>query len=148
MRSNTISPELLDQPPPSDAALELSELGGLIVDLQRMGAVREIVTSEDFHVGPYGTLFGLLLAAFDRGRQWVDVRRLVDHLRKTGLLREIGAGRLAEMAFEAATADETIATAETIRDLAQRREAIHRGCEMIRAAYVGDVSASMEGALV
>ncbi len=148
MRRPPISVELLDQPPPSAPALELALLGSLICALVRMLDVRAILQASDFHVEAFGRLFGVLLKAYDQGRRWVDVPRMVNHLREIGLFQEIGFRRLEEMACSACTEAETIATAERIRDLARRREAIHTGCEMIRAAYVGDSSANMEGALL
>ncbi len=136
-----ISPEILDQPPPNKPALELSLLGSLILALFRLGSVRDIITPQGFHVEANGRIFAILMAAFDGGRRWVDVPRMVTYLRHNGLLREIGAGRMAEMAATAATEAETVEQAKLVRELSARRRAIGAGCELLRFGYANNLAA-------
>lgn len=120
---------------PCDEDAERSVLGAILIDNAAYDVAADELQANDFsgvrHVRIYSEMSKLRLAGLS-----IDTITLADQLRQNGTLEECGgAGYLAELIIDVASASEIKRHAEIVRKNALLRALIRLGSDMSRAAY-------------
>jgi replicative DNA helicase len=135
-KPSTSSPEaLLERVPPHSLEAEMSLLGAMMLDQQRVGEVLLIVRPDDFYQPVHRQIAEVLIAMYD-ARVPIDLTTVNNALKERGWQEEIGGaaylGRLAESVPSAANAE---SYARIVKSKAMLRSFIGAAGELIRDAY-------------
>lgn len=86
---NFITKEMTDKLPPQNIEAEQSVLGAIIFDNEALPKALEILSPEDFYRDSHKRLYSSMIELFERNEP-IDIVTLTDHLRKNGILDQIG----------------------------------------------------------
>ena len=123
--------EILHEKPPSDLDAERAVIGSILLD----PSVRERIslTPKDFHSPAHSTVFACMC-----GMETVDAILLIDRLRSSGELKDVGgAAYLYEITTAVPVAHHAEHYARIVKELSRKREFIRLNCEALKAMYSG-----------
>ena len=121
--------------PPQNAKAEMSVIGSLLLDNERIGDVARILEPRDFHAPDHRCVYAAILAMADTAAP-IDVVTLSDALSKTGDLERLGgADHLVTLLESVPSAANAEYYANIVRAAAVRRELIHTGGDIVRGGY-------------
>ncbi len=126
---------LLSRVPPQNLEAELSVLGSILLDNEVTGEVLQTLRPDDFYRSDHRQIFDSLVELYD-ANQKVDLVILRDHLKKKGVLDEVGGvAKLTELVETTPTAANAIYYAEIVKEKALLRRIIGVATEMMRSSY-------------
>ena len=121
--------------PPHSLEAERAVLGGMLLDRESLPRALELLKPFDFYKEDHRTIFGSMLALFER-HEPVDLLTVSEELKRRGALDEVGGpAALGVLAEEAATLAHMDSYASLVRDKAALRSAIQIGTNLIGCAY-------------
>jgi len=126
---------LLSRVPPQNLEAELSVLGSILLDNEVTGEVLQTLRPDDFYRSDHRQIFDSLVELYD-ANQKIDLVILRDHLKKKGVLDEVGGvAKLTELVETTPTAANAIYYAGIVKEKALLRRLIGVATEMMRSAY-------------
>lgn len=121
--------------PPQNIDAEMSLLGAILIDEERLADVTEVVTVKDFYDKRHATIYGAMVRLFERHKP-VDLLTLTDELKKKDELDMIGGTPyLTELTNYVPTAAHAEAYAEMVSQKAIRRRLIKASSEISELGY-------------
>lgn len=121
--------------PPQNIDAEMSLLGAILIDEERLADVTEVVTVKDFYDKRHATVYGAMVRLFERHKP-VDLLTLTDELKKKDELDMIGGTPyLTELTNYVPTAAHAEAYAEMVSQKAIRRRLIKASSEISELGY-------------
>lgn len=121
--------------PPHSVEAEQAVLGGLMLDNQRLDAVREILGEEDFYRDDHRQIFRMM-CELGEASEPLDVITLSDELHRHEQLERVGGlGYLTEMAANTPSATNIIAYANIVRERSTLRQLIGAAQEITSSGY-------------
>ena len=119
---------------PQSIESEQAVLGGLLVDSQRLDAVRELVGEEDFFVAGHKSIFAAICELFEAGSP-VDLITLAEQLQNANQLQAVGGlPYLTDIARQTPSAANVTAYASIVRERATLRKLIRAANEISRSS--------------
>jgi len=116
----------------------MSLLGSMLIEREAIGAVLEIIPRQDaerFYRGDHQALFGVLVDLYDRNEP-IDVRVILDELRRRGQLEEVGGvDYLTDLVESVPSAANAEHYARIVRDKSLLRDLIRCTDQIGRDAY-------------
>jgi replicative DNA helicase len=110
--------------PPHNDEAEMSILGGILIDDEKLLDVAEIISHKDFYNPKYSTIFEAMLKLFER-QSPIDVLTVTNELKAKKKFKEIGgAATLSEIVAETPTSAHVEEYARIVRDTSIRRKMI------------------------
>jgi replicative DNA helicase len=110
--------------PPHNDEAEMSILGGILIDDEKLLDVAEIISHKDFYNPKYSTIFEAMLKLFER-QSPIDVLTVTNELKAKNNFKEIGgAATLSEIVAETPTSAHVEEYARIVRDTSIRRKMI------------------------
>lgn len=123
--------------PPHSLEAERAVLGTILLEPQGLPRIVELLHPESFYREGHRKIFEAMIGLFDRNEP-VDALTVTDELRRRGMLDEVGgAGTLAALVEESATAAHMMAYANIVREKAILREMIEISKTIIEQSYEG-----------
>lgn len=124
--------------PPQNIDAEMSLLGAILIDEERLADVTEIVNEKDFYDKRHATIYGAMVRLFERHKP-VDLLTLTDELRKKDEFDAVGGtAYLSELTNYVPTAAHADAYAEMVSQKAIRRRLIKASSEISELGYDED----------
>ncbi len=126
---------VIDRIPPQNLEAEMALLGSILVDREIMGAVGEIILSEDFYAHIHGTIYAALKHLYDRGEP-VDKITVAEELRRRDHLEKVGGiSYLSSLMDTVQTAASAAYYAKIVREKAILRGLIRAGTQITQHGY-------------
>lgn len=142
-RPATINPEILDQQPPANEAIERRILGMFIVAPETMDTLAGSIRAEHFYSRRHAKLFEHLQELRNGGGGKVDMALLRTRLKQSSDYEDIGGGAyLGELMDQCGMPGLAANYARDLVDFAGRRAMRAMAEDLIRDAQSGQVSAS------
>ncbi|WP_273280924.1 replicative DNA helicase [Pseudooceanicola atlanticus] len=138
---------------PQSVEAEQQLLGALMIDGDRLGAVRPILAADDFYEPLHGRIFDVMVEKYDR-EELISPVTVKAVMGADDGFREIGGGAyLARMAGASIAGHQVTHYAKLIRDCAARREGIAmltaaRDALTAGAKATGDIMADLESSII
>lgn len=121
--------------PPQNVDAEMSLLGAILIDEERLADVTELVTTKDFYDKRHTLIYSAMVRLFERHKP-VDLLTLTDELKKKDELTTIGGtAYLTELTNYVPTAAHADAYAEMVSQKAIRRRLIKASSEISELGY-------------
>lgn len=137
-KAKLLSRELADnlgKLPPQAVDLEEAVLGALMLEKQALNAVVEFLKPEHFYVEAHQDIYSAIIELF-KGSEPVDMRTVVNQLRKIGKLELVGgAYYIAELTSRVSSAANIEYHARVIIEMAIKRELIRISSQVQQDAY-------------
>lgn len=126
------------RPFPQALEAERALLGALILEPNRLEAVRALVRPDDFYRADHGALFALLLSMADAQDRIDNVTLLTKMMDGEGDERFGGADYVLSLPAETPSAANAVTYADIVRGRAQHRRIIAAGRRLVERAYIAD----------
>ncbi len=121
--------------PPQNIDAEMSLIGAILIDEERLADVTEVVKEKDFYDKRHAAIYGAMVRLFERHRP-VDLLTLTDELQKKDELTAIGGTTyLSELTNYVPTAAHAEAYAEMVSQKAIRRRLIRASSEISELGF-------------
>ncbi|NMC35938.1 replicative DNA helicase [Candidatus Beckwithbacteria bacterium] len=121
--------------PPHDHEVEQSLLGALIIDKDAIVNISSLLLADHFYASAHQYIYTAMLKLFEE-RDPIDLITLSSQLKKQKQLEKVGGEEyLTLLAEKVATAAHSEKYAKIIKDLANKRELIRIGSDIVEMAY-------------
>ncbi|AKM79996.1 TPA: replicative DNA helicase [Candidatus Saccharibacteria bacterium] len=121
--------------PPQNIDAEMSLIGAVLIDEEKLADVTEFVTAKDFYDKRHATIYGAMVRLYERHKP-VDLLTLTDELKKKDELEMIGGtAYLSELTNYVPTAAHAEAYAEMVSTKAIRRRLIKASTEISQLGF-------------
>lgn len=121
--------------PPQSVEAEQAVLGSLMLDPRALGKVVDWLAQGYFYRRDHRVLYGAIVDLAGRGKP-VDAITVGEWLEAEGLADQVGGtGYLVELHNTQASAANIVSYAEIVTELAQKRQAIELGTELVNRAF-------------
>jgi replicative DNA helicase len=121
--------------PPNDGDVEQSLLGAILIDKDAIINVSSVVGAIDFYKTAHKDIFEAMINLFDN-RDPIDIITLSDELKRAKKFKKSGGlDYLALLAEKVPTAGNSLKYAKIIKDLANKRDLIKIGSDVVDLAY-------------
>lgn len=130
-----INTTTIDRLPPQNIEAEEFVLGAIILDNEALSKIIEIINVDDFYKDSHKHIFKAMTELFNKNEP-IDIVTLVDYLRKTGEIEQIGGiGYLSSLANSIPTSANIKYHAKIIREKSLLRTLIRAGTDVITRVY-------------
>ena len=144
----TIAPAGLgnvDRIPPHNLEAEMAVIGSILVDREMMATVSEIVQPSDFYGHVHESIYGALVALYERGEP-LDKVTVAEELRRRELLEKVGGAAYLSLMMETVpTAASAEYYAKIVREKSTLRGLIHAGTVITQIGFENEED--VDGAL-
>lgn len=121
--------------PPQALDAEMAVLGSMLIEAEALEKAMDILQPEHFYKSAHKQIFSAMAALASRG-QAVDLITLIEELKRTGLLAQVGAEKyLSELMDKVSTAAHVEHYANIVRETALVRELINISTNTIEKCY-------------
>lgn len=121
--------------PPQALDAEMAVLGSMLIEAEALEKAMDILQPEHFYKSAHKQIFSAMAALASRG-QAVDLITLIEELKRTGLLAQVGAEKyLSELMDKVSTAAHVEHYAKIVRQTALVRELINVSTNTIEKCY-------------
>lgn len=123
--------------PPMDLAAERAVLGAVLLDSKEaLPKIRRLLASSHFWLEKHRIIYQAMLSCWDHRNGCIDYVLLCDELERSGKLLLAGdRPYITELVLACPTCLYGVQYAQTVKDLAIRREQIRRGGQMAARAF-------------
>lgn len=130
---------LHDRLPPQNVEAEEAILGGILLDPEALGRIRDHLRPEAFYISAHQELYRAALALHAQGKP-TDLMSLTAWLQDRGVLEKIGGpSRLAQLVDRTVSAVNIDQYAALVTEKYQRRKLIQAGAEIMQLGYEADL---------
>lgn len=130
---------LHDRLPPQNVEAEEAILGGILLDPEALGRIRDHLRPEAFYISAHQELYRAALALHAQGKP-TDLMSLTAWLQDRGALEKIGGpSRLAQLVDRTVSAVNIDQYAALVTEKYQRRKLIQAGAEIMQLGYEADL---------
>lgn len=128
-----------DRLPPQNVEAEEAILGGILLDPEALGRVRDYLRPEAFYISAHQELYRAALALHAQGKP-TDLMSLTAWLQDRGVLEKIGGpSRLAQLVDRTVSAVNIDQYAALVMEKYQRRRLIQAGAEIMQLGYEAEL---------
>lgn len=132
-KQQPVPSEILDRIPPNDLEAERAVLGSMILGAEVIDEVALTLKADDFYDRRNAIVFADAMEVC--GRRQLDYLTLIDRLRKSRHLDDVGEDYIRELVESVPSAAHAVYYAEIVRDKAMLRELVHASTNSLREAY-------------
>ncbi|WP_448573244.1 replicative DNA helicase [Trichothermofontia sp.] len=130
---------LNDRLPPQNVEAEEAILGGILLDPEALGRIRDQLRPEAFYISAHQELYRAALALHAQGKP-TDLMSVTAWLQDRGTLEKVGGpSRLAQLVDRTVSAVNIDQYAALVTEKYQRRKLIQAGAEIMQLGYEADL---------